>query len=272
MPMIQIHGSVAKPVAESDMTRVLLLGGTTEAGDIARDLVAAGVPGVFSYAGRTATPIAQPMPTRVSGFGGVDGLAEYIRREGITHVIDATHPFASRISQNATDACGQTGTPLIAYARKPWVAGLDDRWQHARTIEEAAAALPDTPARIFLAIGKQHLHSFADRSQHFYLLRMVDAPATLLPLPNAAIVLARGPFTMDGDLALLRSHHITHVVARNAGGEGAKAKLEAARALGLPVIMIGRPCIDMTSLPERRTAQSVKAIMRWLNQSACLGV
>lgn len=252
--------------------RVLLLGGTTEAGRIARELAAAGVMGVFSYAGRTAAPIAQPMPTRVGGFGGVDGLAEYLRREGITHVIDATHPFASQISRNSIEACGQTATPLIAYAREPWVAGPNDRWQLVRTIEEAAAALPDCPARIFLAIGRQHLQAFAARSQHFYLLRLVDAPATALPLPNAEIVLARGPFTMEGDLALLRGHRITYVVARNAGGHAAKAKLEAARALGLPVIMIERPSLDVPGLPERRTAQSVDQVMHWLNQSACLGV
>ncbi len=247
--------------------RVLLLGGTTEASDIARDLAVAGVTGIFSYAGRTAAPIAQPMPTRVGGFGGVDGLTEYLRREGITHVIDATHPFASQISRNAVDACAQTGTPLIAYTREPWQASPGDNWRNVPTIEAAVAALPDGSARIFLGIGRQHLRAFAARSQHFYLLRMVDAPATLLPLPNAEIVLARGPFTTEGDLALLRSHRIAHVVARNAGGEGAKAKLEAARALGLPVIMIDRPC-----LPERRTAQSVEEIVHWLNQSACLGV
>lgn len=265
MPMIEIQGWVAK--GESDMMRVLLLGGTTEAGDIARELKAAGLTGVYSYAGRTAAPIAQPLPTRVGGFGGVDGFADYLRREAITHVIDATHPFASQISRNTVEACARTGTPLIAYAREPWVAGADDKWQHVRTIEEAAAALPDRPARIFLAVGKQHLRTFAARPQHFYLLRLVDAPATALPLPNTEIVLARGPFTMEGDLALLRGHRITHVVARNAGGEGAKAKLEAARVLGLPVVMVDRPC-----LPERRTAQSVDEIMHWLSQSACLGV
>jgi precorrin-6A/cobalt-precorrin-6A reductase len=249
------------------MMRVLLLGGTAEASQIGRELAAAGVTAVFSYAGRTATPIAQPLPTRVGGFGGVDGLVEYVRHERITHVIDATHPFASRISRNAIDACVQTGTPLIGYVREAWVAGPDDKWRHVRGIEHAVAALPDRPARIFLAIGKQHLRPFAIQSQHFYLLRLVDAPATSLPLPNAEMVLARGPFTIEGDLALLRHHRITHVVARNAGGEGAKAKLEAARVLGLPVIMIDRP-----DLPARRTAQSVDQIMHWLNQSACLGV
>jgi precorrin-6A/cobalt-precorrin-6A reductase len=249
------------------MVRVLILGGTSEAGDIARDLAAAGVTGVFSYAGRTASPVAQPLPTRIGGFGGVEGLTEYVRHEKITHVIDVTHPFAAQISGNAVEACAQTNTPLIAYAREPWLAGPADKWQVVRTIEEAVTALPEYPSRIFLAIGRQHLQPFAVQSQHFYLLRLVDAPTTPLPLPKAEIVLARGPFTVEGDLALLRHHRITHVVARNAGGEGAKAKLEAARALDLPVIMIERP-----SLLERRMAQSVEEIMCWLTQSACLGV
>lgn len=247
--------------------RVLLLGGTTEASRIGRELAAAGVAGVYSYAGRTATPVAQPLPTRVGGFGGVDGLAEYIGHEKITHVIDATHPFASQISRNAVEACAKTSTPLIAYLREPWRAVAGDKWQHVADVEDAAAALPDQPARIFLAIGRQHLNPFAAQPRHFYLLRLVDASDAALPLPNAEIVLARGPFTTEGDLALLRDHRITHVVARNAGGEGARAKLDAARSLGLTVIMIDRPI-----LPERRTAQSVGEIMRWLTHSACLGV
>jgi precorrin-6A/cobalt-precorrin-6A reductase len=249
------------------MMRVLVLGGTSEAGQIARELAAAGVAGVFSYAGRTASPIAQPLPTRIGGFGGVEGFCDYLRSERITHVIDATHPFAAQISRNAVMACAQAGTPLVAYAREPWVAGQGDQWQPVRTIEEAVRTLPDSPARIFLAIGRQHLRAFAVKAQHFYLLRLVDAPDQSLPLPNSEIVLARGPFALEGDLALLREHRISHVVARNAGGEGARAKLDAARALGLPVIMIERP-----DLPERKVAQNVAEIMRWLDQSAYLGV
>jgi precorrin-6A/cobalt-precorrin-6A reductase len=249
------------------MMRVLLLGGTTEASQIGRELAAAGIAGVYSYAGRTATPVAQPLPMRVGGFGGVDGLAEYIKQERMTHVIDATHPFASQISGNAVEACAKTATPLIAYLREPWAAVPGDKWQHVADVEDAAAALPNQPARIFLAIGRQHLNPFAAKPQHFYLLRLVDTPDRALPLPDTEIVVARGPFTIEGDLALLRDHRITHVVARNAGGEGAKAKLDAARMLGLPAIMIGRPI-----LPKRRTVQSVDQIMRWLTHSACLGV
>jgi precorrin-6A/cobalt-precorrin-6A reductase len=249
------------------MIRVLLLGGTTEANQISRALAAAGVEGVYSYAGRTATPVQQPLPTRVGGFGGVDGLADYIRQERITHVIDATHPFASQMSYHAVDACAKNATPLIAFLRAAWTESPGDKWQHVDSFESAASALPDQPARIFLAIGRQHLAPFTAQPQHFYLLRLVDVLDTALPLPNAEIVLARGPFTIEGDLALLRDHGITHVVTRNAGGEGAKAKLDAARALDLPVIMIDRPI-----LPERKVAQSVEEIMHWLTHPACLGV
>ena len=247
--------------------RVLLLGGTTEANQIGRALAAAGIAGVYSYAGRTATPVPQPLPTRVGGFGGVDGLASYLQQQQITHVIDATHPFANQISGNAVEACATTSTPLIAYLREPWAETPGDNWQHVDSFESAARALPKQPARIFLAIGRQQLLPFAAQPQHFYLLRMVDMLDTALPLPNAEIVLARGPFTLEGDLALLRDRGITHVVTRNAGGEGARAKLDAARALGLPVIMIDRP-----TLPERRTADRVDDVMRWLTHSACLGV
>lgn len=249
------------------MIRVLLLGGTTEANQIGRALAASGIAGIYSYAGRTATPVPQPLPTRIGGFGGVGGLAVYLKQEQITHVIDATHPFANRISRNAVEACAATSTPLIACLREAWTEVPGDQWQHVDSFESAARALPNRPARIFLAIGRQHLAPFATQPQHFYLLRLVDLLDTAMPLPNAEIVVARGPFTFEGDLALLRHHAITHVVTRNAGGAGAKAKLDAARALGLPVIMIDRP-----SLPERRTAQSVDEIMRWLTHSACLGV
>lgn len=252
--------------------RVLVLGGTAEASQIARELAAAGVTGMFSYAGRTASPIAQPLPTRVGGFGGVEGFCDYLARERITHVIDATHPFAARISGNAVKACAQAGTPLIAYEREPWTAGPGDQWQPVRTVEDAVTALPVSPARIFLAIGRQHLQPFAMRPQHFYLLRLVDAPDENLPLPNAEIVVARGPFTLDGDLALLREHRISHVVARNAGGAGARAKLDAARVLGLLVVMIERPGMDLPGLTDRKVARSVAEIMRWLAQSVDLGV
>lgn len=237
---------------------ILLLGGTTEASHLARLLAETGVKATFSYAGRTDAPIAQPLPTRIGGFGGAEGLAQYLRDHQITHVIDATHPFAAQMSLNAIAACAQTGTPLLALERPAWTPGIGDNWTHVAGISEAVLALPESPARIFLAIGKQHLAPFATKPQHHYLLRLVDAPEGL-PLPDAQAIVAKGPFTVDGDSALLADHKITHIVAKNSGGSGARAKLLAARALGLPVILIDRP-----GLPNRQIATSPEEALAWL--------
>jgi precorrin-6A/cobalt-precorrin-6A reductase len=240
------------------MTRVLLLGGTSEASRMAQALSAAGIDAVFSYAGRTETPVVQPLPTRVGGFGGIAGLAGYLDREAVTHLIDATHPFAAQISRNAVAACALAGTRLLALERPPWTAAGGDRWRCVADIPAAVAALPAEPGRIFLAIGRQNLAPFAARSEHYYLLRIVDRPA-VSPLPGADIIVARGPFTPAADLALMQAHRITHLVAKNSGGEGAYAKLNAAGTLGLPVILIERP-----HLPEREIARDVETAMAWL--------
>ncbi|HZU64440.1 MAG TPA: precorrin-6A/cobalt-precorrin-6A reductase, partial [Novosphingobium sp.] len=142
-----------------------------------------------------------------------------------------------------------------------------DRWQPVADMAAACAALPQAPARVFLAIGKQQLDVFAAAPQHVYLLRLVDPPAAPLPLPHAEVVIDRGPFGVEGDIALLRRHAITHVVAKNAGGAGASAKLAAARALGLPVLLVERP-----QLPPRRVLGEVNAVLGWLAHSADLGV
>jgi len=219
----------------------------------------AGIPAVFSYAGRTDAPVAQPLPTRVGGFGGIEGLRDHLRAEGITHVIDATHPFAARMSRNALSACAEAGVPLATLERPAWVAGPDDDWRSVADIAAAVAALPDAPARVFLAIGKQNLAAFAAKPQHHYLLRLVDPPSGALPLPNAHAVIARGPFTEVEDTELLRSQRITHIVAKNAGGAGAEAKMRAARTLKIPVILIDRPV-----LPDRLVFATVGEAMEWL--------
>jgi precorrin-6A/cobalt-precorrin-6A reductase len=244
------------------MQRILVLGGTTEASQLARALAAAGMDAVFSYAGRTEAPVAQPLPTRVGGFGGIVGLQTWLQAEGISHVVDATHPFAAQMSGNAVAACGVVGIPLLALERPAWVAQAGDQWLHVPDIAAAVAALPKEPARVFLAIGRQNLAAFAVRPQHHYLLRLVDVVPDL-PLPQAEVVLARGPFTVDGDRALMQAHGISHVVAKNAGGSGAEAKLAAARALGIPVILVDRPAI-----PARATVATVAEVMRWVTAHA----
>lgn len=227
---------------------------------MARALAEAGMEAVYSYAGRTEAPVTQPLPVRVGGFGGIEGLALYLQTEAITHVIDATHPFAARMSGNAVAACRETGTPLIALERRPWQAEAGDRWTHVPDLDTAVTALGQTPRRVFLAIGRQNLASFARAPQHHYLLRLVDPPTEGLPLPDTRAIIARGPFTVEGDLALLQEHRTQVIVAKNAGGAGAEAKLTAARELGLPVILIDRPAV-----PDRPVARRVAEVMAWLN-------
>lgn len=241
------------------MTRILLLGGTTEANLMASALAKAGLEAVYSYAGRTEAPMGQPIHMRVGGFGGVDGLRAYLAGQAISHVIDATHPFAAQMSSNAVAACAAEAVPLIALERAPWLPGEGDRWTPVADIPAAVAALDGPPQRVFLAIGRQHVDAFAAQPQHSYLLRLVDAPTGPLPLPQAKIVVARGPFDVAADSALLRDHGTEIVVAKNAGGKGAVAKIAAARALGLPVIMIDRP-----QVPARRIARSLAEVMAWL--------
>lgn len=220
---------------------------------------------VYSYGGRTRAPADQPLPTRIGGFGGLSGLADYIRREGITHVIDATHPFAAEMSRNAVAACAETGTPLIALERTPWAKTPGDNWIEVGDVDAAVAALPELPANVFLAIGRQHIAPFGNKPQHAYTLRFVDPPEAPLPFP-ADVIVSRGPFTLDGELEMLRIRCIAWIVARNSGGDGARAKIDAARTLGLPVIMIVRP-----ELPERQRVESVAEIMQWLGHRTCLG-
>ncbi|MCK1389312.1 cobalt-precorrin-6A reductase [Bradyrhizobium sp. 1] len=247
------------------MIRALILGGTADASLLASAIARARVGAVYSYGGRTRAPADQPLPTRIGGFGGANGLANYIRSEGITRVIDATHPFAAEVSRNAVEACAQTGTPLIALERAPWTKAAGDNWIEVADVNAAVAALPESPAKIFLAIGRQHIAPFATKPQHAYTLRFVDPPEA--PQPFAAeMIVSRGPFMLDGELEMLRTRGIAWIVARNSGGDGARAKIDAARMLGLPVIMIARP-----QLPERQRVESVAEIMQWLGHRTCLG-
>ena len=246
--------------------RALILGGTSEANLLATAVADADIDAIYSYAGRTRIPVNQPLPTRTGGFGGADGLADTIRQEGITHVVDATHAFAAEISRNAVAACAATNTPLIALERAPWSKMQGDRWIEVPDIASAVAALPNEPARVFLAIGRQHIAPFSARPQHAYTLRFIDAAEGPLALPNADLIVSRGPFSRESELDLLRLRRIEWVVARNSGGTGARAKIDAARELGLPIVMIMRP-----ELPQRSRVESVDDVLRWLSHPACLG-
>lgn len=241
---------------------LLILGGTTEATAFANAAAEAGVQGVVSFAGRVARPKRQPLPQRVGGFGGVAGLIDYLRDKKITHVVDATHPFAAQMSSNAVAACAEAAVPLIALVRAPWTAQAGDDWTHVPDIAGAVGALDRPATRVMLAVGRMHLQEFAPNPQHFYLLRLVDPPETAPPFPDHHVLVSRGPFTGADDQALMEEHRIDLVVSKNAGGMGAYAKIEAARALSLPVIMIDRPVI-----PARTEAYSVTEVMDWIGHA-----
>lgn len=249
------------------MRNILILGGTTEASTLARLLAERGERATLSYAGRVDNPRPQPVPVRVGGFGGTEGLAGYLRQQGVTHLVDATHPFAANMSGNAVMAARQTGVPLIALTRPAWPAESGDRWTHVPDITSAIAALDGPARRIMLALGRMHADAFAAQPQHFYLLRFVDAPTVLPALPNHHLLVDRGPFDADGDMRLMQDHDIDLILCKNAGGTGAQAKLIAARRLGLPVLMIDRP-----ALPDRMEIHDPRAVLHWLDHATDRGV
>lgn len=246
--------------------RALILGGTSDANRLADAVARLGWDAIYSYAGRTEAPVVQSLPTRSGGFGGARGLASYIRQQNITHVVDATHPFAAEMSRNAIAACAATSTALIALEREPWTKIAGDNWVEVADEAAAAATLPDQRTSVFLAIGRQRLAAFSRKPQHVYTLRFVDATDAALPLPDARVIVSRGPFTLAGDLDLMRSHGIEWIVARNSGGTGARAKIDAARELGLPLVMIVRP-----DLPERPRTERIEDVLAFLGHDARLG-
>ena len=242
--------------------RVLILGGTSEASELARLLSQdARFSPTLSLAGRTVSPDLPAVPYRIGGFGGADGLAQWIAAERIAAIVDATHPFAARISDNAVNVARMQGVPLLSLVRPPWAAEADDRWTSAESVEKAAAALGPQPRRVFLTVGRLELAAFQSAPQHSYLVRTIDAPdASVLP-PHAELLLQRGPFDEQAEIALMRSRAIEIAVAKNSGGAATYAKIAAARRLSLPVIMIERP-----PKPASMRAGNTKAALDWLAQ------
>jgi precorrin-6A/cobalt-precorrin-6A reductase len=222
--------------------RLLILGGTTEASALAVALAGrADVAAILSLAGRTGEPAPSPIPRRVGGFGGPAGLRDYLEAERIDAVVDATHPFAARMSRHAAEACAATGVALLVFTRSPWARQAGDRWIEVETMAAAAEALGAEPRRVFLTQGRSQLAAFAGAPQHRYLLRAIEPPADIVAPPFHKLILARGPFRLADEEALMRAENIEIVVAKNSGGEATYAKIEAARVLGIPVVMVQRP-------------------------------
>ncbi|MEX0970766.1 MAG: cobalt-precorrin-6A reductase [Paracoccaceae bacterium] len=237
--------------------RVLLLGGTEGARELAALLAAQGIDATLSLASLSLAGLSlagvteaahNPLPQRSGGFGGVAGLCAYIRAQSITHIIDATHPFAAQMSRHAAAASAKTGVRLLRLTRPDWA--LRPHWQAVASLADAAAALPKG-ARVFLTVGSQSLAAFQARDL-WCLTRSIQPPATHL---LGEVVLARPPFTLAGEVALMRQHAITHLVCKNAGGNQTAAKLDAADQLGIKVVIITRPVL--APAPEWATPETL---------------
>ncbi|MEJ5019706.1 cobalt-precorrin-6A reductase [Ochrobactrum vermis] len=233
----------------SDHT-ILILGGTAEAAALATAFAKLPVTAISSLAGRTSNPAKLTGTVRSGGFGGAEGLAAYLDSEAIDLVVDATHPYATRISQNAVQAASKHGIPLVRLERPAWEEKPGDAWIDISDEAEAANAIP-SGERVFLALGRQHIAPFAKRADVHFIIRMIDPPE--MPLPqHCEIVLAR-PGDYTAEKHFLEDRRIGLIVSRNSGGAISYAKIEAARALGLPVMMIARPSVaarDIVASPE----------------------
>jgi precorrin-6A/cobalt-precorrin-6A reductase len=234
--------------------RILILGGTSDARVLVAELIAAGYETVTSLAGVTETPVLPKGEVRVDGFGGEEGLYAYLRSEGFAALADATHPFAAQISQHGFNAAKRAGIPYLRLEREPWAPAVRDHWIGVPTIAGAVAALP-SGARVLLTIGRKEIAPFLARSDIFGVARMIEKSPLPMP-PNWQLLLARPPFSFEDERKLLHDHHISHLVTKNAGGVQTEAKLLAARALNLPVIMIARP-----TKPKGQTFASAPALV-----------
>jgi precorrin-6A/cobalt-precorrin-6A reductase len=242
--------------------RVLILGGTTEARGLAERLsIRRDLDVTLSLAGRTSNPVPHPVPLRVGGFGGAEGLADYLKAERIDRLIDATHPYAAVMSENAARAAQVAGVPLLALRRPAWVAVVGDRWTEVADTRAAAQALGAEPRSVFLALGRNEIAAFEAAPQHRYLVRSVDPVEPPLAVPHAFYVQARGPFSEADDRALIAAHAIDVVVSKNSGGSAAYGKIAAARALAIAVILLRRPV-----LPEAPAVATIDDAVAWLDQ------
>lgn len=214
---------------------------------------------ILSLAGRTEAPVRPPIAHRIGGFGGVEGLIAYLKSEAITGVIDATHPFAAQMTRHVAEACKALAIPRLVFTRPEWRAEEGDHWQSVSDIEAAVDALGASPKRVFLTVGRLSLSAFRRADAHCYLVRSIDQPAAHEMPREIKLVLARGPFSVDDEIALMRAERIDVLVTKNSGGAKTDAKLAAARALRIPVIMVERPV-----LPESRVTYNLEEALAFI--------
>lgn len=237
---------------------MLILGGTGEARELAKELVARGERVVSSLAGRVARPRLPDGEVRVGGFGGPEGLARWLIENDIAAIVDATHPFAERIGANAAEAALATGTPLLRLARPGWTEQPGDVWHWADDVAHAARLLPGLGDRVFLTSGRQGLAAFAGLDDLWFLIRCVDPPEPPLPRRHE-LLLDRGPYEPANERALMLRYTVDVLVTKDSGGGMTEAKLTAARELGLPVVVVRRP-----RRPETASVSTVRDALAWL--------
>jgi precorrin-6A/cobalt-precorrin-6A reductase len=237
--------------------RILILGGTTEASALARRIAGRhDIQPMLSFAGRTRQPVPPPVAFRVGGFGGIEGLKSYLREHQTNLVVDATHPFAVQMSRHAVAACRALGIPIAGFSRPAWDRQDGDRWTRVTDIAAAARALGNRPRRVFLTIGGVQLAEFVRAPWHWYLVRTIDPP---VGMRFDRLILARGPFGVEDEIALMRDERIGTLVTKNSGGSATRAKIDAARMLGIEVVIVGRPA------PEAYAAfHRVDDVLSWI--------
>lgn len=243
----------------------LILGGTGDARHIADRLVTLhgnDLRVITSLAGRTSSPRQPQGEIREGGFGGTEGLAAYLREASVDVLVDATHPYAAQISEHAVKATSITNIPLLQFSRPEWIKEPDDNWLHVPNITAAAAALSQHATRALITTGIQNLNAFSAVSGAKLLVRLLEQPKAEIPINDAEIVIGRPPYTFDGELALFQLLGIDTLVTKNAGGDATRAKIDAARVLGLRVIMIDRP-----TLPNINTYSDIAGIITQVSRT-----
>lgn len=237
---------------------LLLLAGTGEAQTLAKELAARRVPAIASLAGATRAPRPTGLPTRIGGFGGEAGFRQYLAEGGIHAVLDATHPFAYRISTRTADVCRALSMPYCQLLRPEWQAVPGDDWLHVAAEEDVAAHV-QPGATVFLATGRQTLERFANLAHARIICRQIDPPEGPFPFPGGEFLVGRPPFSVEDEERLFRERGVDWLVVKNAGGDAPRTKLVAARRLGIPVAMIARP-----PQPDAPKVQSVEDALKWV--------
>ncbi|MGC4963541.1 cobalt-precorrin-6A reductase [Gordonia sp. DT218] len=243
---------------------ILLLGGTGEARALAQRMGDADIAVISSLAGRVRDPRLPVGDVRIGGFGGIDGLTDWIQNHHVIAVVDATHPFATTMTDHAATVADRMALPLLRVRRPAWTPTADDSWVTVPDIRAAAREI-DTRAvrqgdlRVFLTTGRQDVGVFAGVTDATFLIRVVDPPTADLP-PRHRILRSRGPYDLSSERELMRANEIDVLVTKNSGGELTRAKLTAAAALGVDVVMVDRPAEPASG----DSVDSVAAAMDWV--------